>query len=293
MDLRTLQYFVTIVEEKTITAAAEKLHMTQPPLTMQLHALERELGCSLFRREGRGLKLTDAGRQMYRRATEILNMCANAKQEMTEYRLGARGVLRIGVISSVQGTVFSEWMAAYHNRYPNIQISVVGGNTYQLLERLTNHELDLAVTRTPFAADGLDVSYLQQEEIFAVGHKRFFQNTGTVLSLEALSHPPLIIYRRWQHVIEAAFEHKGLTPNIYCINDDAPMTLALSLRGLGVGLMHQSALPTVLPPDMSALPLPEKTLLSQIALVCLQKEALSEPAVHFWNLIETQKNSVT
>ena len=90
MDLRTLQYFVTIVEEKTITAAAEKLHMTQPPLTMQLHALERELGCSLFRREGRGLKLTDAGRQMYRRATEILNMCANAKQEMTEYRLGAR-----------------------------------------------------------------------------------------------------------------------------------------------------------------------------------------------------------
>ena len=51
MDIRQLTYFVAAVEEKTITAAAEKLHMTQPPLTMQLHMLEDELGCKLFRRD--------------------------------------------------------------------------------------------------------------------------------------------------------------------------------------------------------------------------------------------------
>ena len=101
MEIRQLIYFVTAVEEKTVTAAAEKLHMTQPPLTMQLHALEEELGCKLFRREGRTLCLTDAGQHMYRRATGILALCDDARREMSDYRLGTAGVLRIGVISSV------------------------------------------------------------------------------------------------------------------------------------------------------------------------------------------------
>lgn len=99
MDIRQLTYFVAAVEEKTITAAAEKLHMTQPPLTMQLHMLEDELGCKLFRRDGRTLSLTDAGQHFYSRALEIIGMCDSAKSEMNDYRSGNAGELRIGAIS--------------------------------------------------------------------------------------------------------------------------------------------------------------------------------------------------
>ena len=83
MDIRQLTYFVAAVEEKTITAAAEKLHMTQPPLTMQLHMLEDELGCKLFRRDGRTLSLTDAGQHFYSRALEIIGMCDSAKSDIS------------------------------------------------------------------------------------------------------------------------------------------------------------------------------------------------------------------
>ena len=289
MDIKQLHYFTTVVEEKTITAAAEKLHMTQPPLTMQLHALESELGCKLFERKGRTLSLTDAGQHMYRRALEIIGMCDNAQREMKDYRNGTVGTLRIGVISSVQGTLFTKILKEYHDRYPNIKISVFSANTYQLLEKLQNREIDTAITRTPFSAAKLHAEYIRTEEIHAIGKSDFFGKAaagGTDITLAELARLPLIIYRRWQKVIESVFESAGLSPNICCVNDDARMTLLLALNGLGVGLLHPSAIPSEYGGDISVMRLPEKALSSRIALVCADKDSLPEPAALFHRLVK-------
>ena len=283
MDIRQLHYFITVVEEKTVTAAAEKLHMTQPPLTIQLHMLEEELGCKLFRRDGRNLRLTDAGRHMYKRAVEIAGMCDNAKREMNEFQSGTLGTLRIGVISSVRGTVFINWIKKYHEKYKNVKISVFSANTYQLIEKLQNREIDMAITRTPFAASGLETEFIKREEICAVGHKSYFSGIeNEEITLSELSKLPLIIYRRWQKVIENAFEGEGLAANICCVNDDALMTLHLSIQKLGVGLLHPSAIPEKIPKSFKVMPLHEKSLSSEIALVCNDKKTLSEPAALFW-----------
>lgn len=289
MDIKQLHYFTTVVEEKTVTAAAEKLHMTQPPLTMQLHALESELGCKLFERKGRTLSLTDAGQHMYRRALEIIGMCDNAQREMKDYRNGTVGTLRIGVISSVQGTLFTKILKEYHDRYPNIKISVFSANTYQLLEKLQNREIDTAITRTPFSAAKLHAEYIRTEEIHAIGKSDFFGKAaagGTDITLAELARLPLIIYRRWQKVIESVFESAGLSPNICCVNDDARMTLLLALNGLGVGLLHPSAIPSEYGSDISVMRLPEKALTSRIALVCADKDSLPEPAALFHRLVK-------
>lgn len=289
MDIKQLHYFTTVVEEKTVTAAAEKLHMTQPPLTMQLHALESELGCKLFGRKGRTLSLTDAGQHMYRRALEIIGMCDNAQREMKDYRNGTVGTLRIGVISSVQGTLFTKILKEYHDRYPNIKISVFSANTYQLLEKLQNREIDTAITRTPFSAAKLHAEYIRTEEIHAIGKSEFFGKAaagGTDITLAELARLPLIIYRRWQKVIESVFESAGLSPNICCVNDDARMTLLLALNGLGVGLLHPSAIPSEYGDDISVMRLPEKALTSRIALVCADKDSLPEPAALFHRLVK-------
>ena len=74
MDLRTLQYFVTVAEELNITRAAEKLHMSQPPLSAQIKSLETELDTVLFIRGKRHLKLTESGQLLYRRAKEIIKL---------------------------------------------------------------------------------------------------------------------------------------------------------------------------------------------------------------------------
>lgn len=289
MDIKQLHYFTAVVEEKTVTAAAEKLHMTQPPLTMQLHALESELGCKLFERKGRTLSLTDAGQHMYRRALEIIGMCDNAQREMKDYRNGTVGTLRIGVISSVQGTLFTKILKEYHDRYPNIKISVFSANTYQLLEKLQNREIDTAITRTPFSAAKLHAEYIRTEEIHAIGKSEFFGKAaagGTDITLAELARLPLIIYRRWQKVIESVFESAGLSIDICCVNDDARMTLLLALNGLGVGLLHPSAIPSEYGGDISVMRLPEKALTSRIALVCADKDSLPEPAALFHRLVK-------
>ena len=85
MDLRQLRYFVTVAEEKNITAAAKKLYISQPPLSTQLHQLEQELGCVLFERGPRRIQLTEAGRMLYNRATAILQLTEQAQMELRDY----------------------------------------------------------------------------------------------------------------------------------------------------------------------------------------------------------------
>ena len=290
MDIRQLTYFVAAVEEKTITAAAEKLHMTQPPLTMQLHMLEDELGCKLFRRDGRTLSLTDAGQHFYSRALEIIGMCDSAKSEMNDYRSGNAGELRIGAISSVRGTLFTDWIKVYHEKYPCVKISVHSANTYQLLEQLRNREIDMAVIRTPFPAGDFETEYIRREEMSAIGNEKFFScPDGDDISLQELSLSPLIVYRRWQKIIESVFETSGLVPKICCVNDDAEMTLSLALGGIGVGLLHTSALPEKCDESIRILKLHEKALSSEIALVCQSKKSLPEPSKLFWKLVSESK----
>ena len=139
------------------------------------------------------------------------------------------GTLRIGVISSVQGTLFADWMRAYHARYPDVRISVSSANTYQLLSTLQNRQIDMAIIRTPFAADGLDVSFLKEEQIQAVGDERFFEGfSGEAASLHELAQTPLIVYRRWRRIILSAFEAAGVRPNILCAVQ--PLSFLLHIR---------------------------------------------------------------
>ena len=153
-----------------------------------------------------------------------------------------------------------------------------------------NYELR-DVVRTPFATAELDMLYLQKEHILAVGQARFFGgNRGAEITLGELAAAPLIIYRRWQRVIEAAFETAGYPIDPYCVNDDASMTLQLALQGMGVGLLHPSALPGKLDEAIVLRRLSEETLASHIVLVCQKAGQLPRPAQLFWKLLEDAKN---
>ena len=90
MEIRQLIYFIEVVKQKGVTQAAKALHMTQPPITRQLHLLEEELGCSLFDRSSRRLILTEAGRHFYERAQTILGLCDATVLDMANYEAGIR-----------------------------------------------------------------------------------------------------------------------------------------------------------------------------------------------------------
>ena len=93
MEMRVLQYFLTVAQEESVTRAAEVLHITQPTLSRQLAQLERELGVSLFRRGARKIVLTDEGLLLRRRAEEILDLADRTTRELAEQRDEVEGVV--------------------------------------------------------------------------------------------------------------------------------------------------------------------------------------------------------
>lgn len=298
MEIRQLRYFNAVVEEGTVTGAARKLNMTQPPLTAQLHSLEEELGCSLFRHEGRRLYLTEAGHTFYQRSCAILGMCSATAAEMENFRSGNTGTLRIGVVSSVQGTLFMNWITHFADQHPSIRYEIYTSNTYHLLERLRMNQLDLAIVRTPFSAPDLEILPIRKESMVAAGLSSSFDFSRkssmlerNTISLRELAQYPLILYRRWEGILHSRFEAAGCIPQIRCCNDDAQTTLALAENGLGIGILPASAIYHLNNPRLTVLKIEDTALSTEIAILCKSKEQLPQVALLFWDMMESIERS--
>lgn len=149
MDLKALRYYITVAEELNITRAAEKLHMSQPPLSAQIKALEDELDTELFIRGGRRLVMTEPGQMLYRRAKEILSLTEKTKAEIHSMGEGMRGTISIGLVEGMAPNIAAEWFAGFVNRYPNIRFRILDGSTDDLLEKMRTGLISLAVITSP------------------------------------------------------------------------------------------------------------------------------------------------
>ncbi len=241
MDLKQLEYFIAVVDEGNISAAAKKLHMSQPPLSKQIHLLEDELNCILFERGARKIQLTEAGRMLYNRASIMLEMSRLVKKELTDYSSGKKGVLRFGIVSSVSDIALSEWITDFHRVYPDISFEIAEANTYELIEMLDANLIEMAIVRTPFQAEGIEIFPLKNETMIAVGNKTFFEELENKVTLKDIADKPLIFYRRWESIFLSAFAEIDVSPNVFCINDDARTTASWADRGLGIGILPESA----------------------------------------------------
>lgn len=244
MELKQLHYFITIAQEGTISAAARKLYMSQPPLSQQLHLLEKELNCTLFERTSRHMILTPPGKLLFEKAKLLLNMASVTEDEILSYGQQVNGTIRIGIVSSLATCPIMNRISDFALIHPNITIEIYESNTYQLLERLNARTIHFGIVRTPFAQSKFVEDFLQQGRLLAVGHREFFDETKEEISLSELAEQKLIIYRRWENVIKDTFKQQDLVPRICCITDDARTASVFANNGLGVALLPESALTT-------------------------------------------------
>lgn len=278
MDLKQLHYFVTVVEEGTISAAAKKLFLSQPPLSAQMKLLEEELGCVLFQRGQRHIQLTEAGKQLYKKATVLLELSRVAKEEMREYTDAQVSTVRVGIVSSVVGPMATRWIADFTALHPEVIFSIYESDTYDLIEKLHNNILHIAVVRTPYAADDLAATPLKTEPIVAMGRPVFFPGEEHPIPLSTLSHLPLILYRRWEAVIKGEFDKLGLPLHLKCICDSANTVVDLLEEGIGVGLAPASATRLISDPGVVCRQLEDCRIESRIDLI-RQRDVYVPPCV--------------
>lgn len=296
MELKQLNYFVTVMQEGTISAAARRLNLTQPPLSAQMKLLEQEVGCPLFERGSRKIQLTEAGRMLYNRAVTMLEYADITRQELADYIKGASGTLRLGVVSSVGSTHLVEIVKGFHEEHPQIVFELTEANTYQLLEQLKANLLELAIVRTPFPDQGFESFCILEEPMLAAGHRRFFDaDTSSyadasarypLLPLPALSQKPLILYRRWEEVLQKCFKSAHIEPAVFCKNDDARTSAFWADAGLGVAILPASAAGLIRNPQTLLYQIDVRKLSSGICVVSNKDAWLSAIAKAFLSYLE-------
>lgn len=294
MDIRQLLYFTTIAEEGSISAAAKKLHLSQPPLSYQMKLLEEKLHLPLIERSARGIALTEAGRVLYKRAQGILELSELTRKEMLAMASGFTGTLHIGTVSSSGASLLGWRIPAFHQKYPQIGFAIHEGNTFELMEMLESGLIELAIVRTPFHNDQLNCLYLSPEPMIAAGAASFFpagMPSGQPISLELLGHAPVILYRRFEKILLSLCEQKGITPQVFCIADDARTTLMWAEAGLGVAVVPQSAYRIMPHHNMVYGELSEEDLHTRIAAVCKKGCSLSWAAQQFLEIFAQQPPS--
>ena len=279
MELKQLHEFVTVVKEGTISGAARKLNLSQPPLSAQMKLLEEEFGCLLFERGPRKILLTEAGRLLYDRAVTLLELADVTRKELQDCRDGVTGALRLGVVSSVGSSLLPEWIRNFHEKNPAVRFELFEANTYQLLEQLH-----------AFQEENLAVYPICEEPMLAVGDGRFFQDIGEAgeITLSQLSRLPLILYRRWEKPLMEAAAQDGLTLSYFCRNDDARTTARLADCGLGVGVIPASSRSFLRDPATRVCTIRDSRLASSILAVHGKTARLSAVARLFLSCLQEQ-----
>jgi DNA-binding transcriptional LysR family regulator len=165
MEFRQIQYFVALYEEGSVTAAAHRLNVVQPAISMQLAKLEDEFGHRLFQRAPKGMIPTAAGHEAYRLLAPLLDRARLAKQALVGFGGRVAGHLSIGVIASVANNALSECIATYCNIYPEVSLRVTGGYTLDLIEMVESGKLDIAIVNNTTGTRKLSVYSLLREDL--------------------------------------------------------------------------------------------------------------------------------
>ena len=148
MDIRTMQYYLAVVREGTISAAAEALHVAQPSLSRQMKELEEELGVSLFERGNRRITLTEEGMILRKRAEEMVRLMQMTEEEISQVKNHISGSVRIGAGESISFHYLSRAAASLAAEHPDIRFHITSGDTQDLMDELNNGLIDFAVIFT-------------------------------------------------------------------------------------------------------------------------------------------------
>jgi DNA-binding transcriptional LysR family regulator len=165
MELRHLRYFVAVAEELHFRRAAERLHMSQPPLSQQIRQLEQEVGAQLLLRNQHRVELTASGAAFLERAREILDAVEAAALEARRVQRGEVGRLAVGFVGSSMYSVVPELLQAFRERYGDVALRLHELGTTEQLRQLESGRLDIGFVRPRQARAGLSIEPVYAEPV--------------------------------------------------------------------------------------------------------------------------------
>jgi DNA-binding transcriptional LysR family regulator len=288
MELRHLRYFIAVAEEQNISRAAERLHLSQPPLSRQIKDLEQELGVDLLERVGKSVRLTDAGRAFLIKAKRIVCDVDTAVQQLREEYGTATRALRLGFITPFLDDLIAPAVREFRQRHPQVKVSLLDLLPSAQMERLRNGELDAAILGN--ISDG-DRERFQVQRLWRGRMQLVLPEDHSLAKRKSLKVSALA-QETWVSLSEAFFPGRraflqlicrgaGFEPQISVEYDNLPLMLAAIASGEGVGMMpaHAAKIPhagCVLLPISGAVPQTELLMVCERSRHDVKLQALAE-----------------
>lgn len=245
MDVRQMRYFIAIAEELSFRRAAERLNLSQPPLSMQIKAMEEEIGVELFQRSKRSVNLTPAGEFLLPHARETVAKFDQTRELAKLAARGEAGRLRIGFTASVpMRPSFAATLRHFRDLYPHVKQEIFHSSTDVQLSMLKNGALDVGFVRLPYHADvdpGLFKANMWEDELllYAAADSKWSNETGPV-EIEELASEPFVSFA----ARSGSFEHAtylcsraGFLPNVVQHARDGTAILGFVAAGVGVAIL--------------------------------------------------------
>jgi DNA-binding transcriptional LysR family regulator len=269
MELRHIRYFIAVAEELNFRRAAARLHMAQPPLSVQIQDLERHLGVSLFDRSGRRISLTREGEVFLLEARQICEQVSRASHAVHQAAAGELGRLRVAGVPYAFKRELPTIIPKFRRENPNILVDLREAGTQDSLDALAAETLDVALVRQGDPVDGLEILPLRTgrfEAVLPLGHR--LAGAGAI-DLADLARDPFVVTSRrsspyYNDRTLSALSAAGITPRAVIEATSIQAQLGFVACGMGVSLAPASSRP-MQPHHVVWLPLKQTVTFTEVA----------------------------
>ncbi|EOQ46562.1 MULTISPECIES: LysR family transcriptional regulator [Klebsiella] len=244
LDIRLLRAFAVVAEENNISRAAQRLFISQPPLSRHMRQLEAQLGVTLFQRHSKGLILTDAGREVLEIIRPMLALQARTLAALSELSVHSPQPLRLGLTTAFEQGIFAAVESALSDHTRALHITRHASPA--LAQQVRKGKLDAALVALPLNTEGLHLHPLPyQEPLIAALPVSWPEAARPALTLRALNHRPLFWFKRERNpdffdYTRRIFDRAGYTPAYVEEPAEHDVLLARIARGEGMILLPAS-----------------------------------------------------
>jgi DNA-binding transcriptional LysR family regulator len=246
VELRQLRYFLAVADAGNFSRAAERLHISQPPLSMQIKALEREIGAQLLTRGNRGVTLTTAGSVFREETRALLARLEHARSKALQAGRGEIGTLSVGFVSIADYSILPPALRSFRARYPRVEVELHELTTDAQIRELRAERLDLGIALAPVDEPDLTFEAVLREPLLlaAPSAHSVLRNPGAI-DLRALASasfivPPREIAPGLYDLIISHCRSVGFTPRITQEARQMQTVIGLVAAGMGVALVPSS-----------------------------------------------------
>lgn len=246
LEVREARYFVAVAEELHFGRAAERLHMSQPPLSQVIKALEQRLGTELFARTTRSVALTSAGEVLLDRCRQLVNLAEEAETATRHAAAGLLGQIRIGAVTSAFFDPLPAMLATFRATHPEVEIVLQELDTHEAARALADHAIDVALVRHLAIPPGLERRPLLEEEFVLAMPASWDLGQDEPTDLAATAGLPWIWLPRhispdYHDQVVACCRTNGFAPVVTNTAHSIVSQLAMVGCGIGVAVVPESS----------------------------------------------------